>query len=168
MSPTRNEIKSGVLGSVVAGALLGALLHVTVGSEYMRLQAALYVNQPDVTTGWLAHLFHSVILGVIYAAVVTGYIDPYVDVVVGLTQRSETLSSAFMPIIRRFGMAAVVTTAMGMIFGILVWAVFASLAVPYIVGDSLLRFPNFDGGILLSYVGYGGVLGVLYGIQITK
>lgn len=168
MSPTRTEFKSGVIGSILAGAFLGALLHIAIGGEYMSAQAGLYIDTSGTAIGWSAHLFHSAIFGVIYVGVVTGYIDPYVDVVLSLTQRSEMVSNAFMPLIHRFGMATVVTSAMGMIYGILVWVVFASFILPTFVTEPKLPVPHINGVILFVYVIYGLILGILYGIQITR
>lgn len=168
MAPTGKEIKSAVLASIIAGALLGVILQLGVSGELIKAEAALYITDPSTIAGWVAHILHSAVFGVIYAGVVTGYVDQYMNMVLGITQRSEAAANAFVPLINWFGMATVVTAAMGLIFGVLVWIIFAVSLVPIIVGNPSYPFPYIDGISFIAYLFYGVGLGGVYGVQITR
>lgn len=168
MAPTLEEIKVGVISSTVAGGLLGLVILLTIDSNLLQSQADLYVENPGISVGFLVHIIHSAIFGVAYAGLVTGYIDDYVDIVLGLTQRSDAIASAFMPIINRFGMAVIATCALGLVFGLLVWLIFSTIFLPAITTGQGFQSLNFSGAQFIGYLFYGAVLGILYGIQITN
>ena len=56
----------GVVGGLVAGLAMGALVQVVLGQ--MTAIGALYtLGDPNLTVGWVAHLFHSVLFGAVFA-----------------------------------------------------------------------------------------------------
>lgn len=135
----------------------------------IRAEAALYgIERPSVITGWVAHVFHTIIFGVLFAGVVSGYVDQYINTLLKLTHRSQSLTDAFMPLIDRFGMATVVTSAMGLLFGIVLWLLFAVLLIPLMASGFSAQFPQFDRIAFVGYVFYGIGLGAVYGILITR
>ena len=59
---------AGIGGGLVGGVGMGLILHFAMGA--MPVIASLY-GQSSVAVGWIAHLFHSVVFGLIFVALVT-------------------------------------------------------------------------------------------------
>ena len=64
-----------------------------------------------------------------------------------------------MPLTRRFGMALVVTTAMGLLYGLVVGIGFGGVVVPAITSNVAFVDPV----VVVGYVLFGVVLGGTYG-----
>lgn len=62
---TRNALGAGVAGGLLGGLGMGVVLH--AGSNMMPLVGALY-GEPTVLGGWVAHVGHSVLIGLLFAA----------------------------------------------------------------------------------------------------
>lgn len=66
--PRFGILGAGAVGGLVGGVGMGLILH--FGTNAMPLIGALY-GLPTVLGGWVAHLIHSVIFALVFAAIVT-------------------------------------------------------------------------------------------------
>lgn len=64
--PSRNALWAGVVGGLGGGVGMGLILH--AGANMMPLVGALY-GEPTALAGWVAHLGHSVLIGLVFAAI---------------------------------------------------------------------------------------------------
>jgi len=160
MSPDTEELRAAVVGALFGGITLGVVIQFT--TPMMPAMGRVYmVDQPSLVGGWVALLFLSVILGVLFAAIVTRYIDDYISTVLSLTTRSEAAKNMVMPLTNRFGMALVVTTAMGLVYGLVVGFGLGALVVPMLA--PVVVVPYLDGSLLVGFVLFGVILGGTYG-----
>mgnify|MGYP000079584357 FL=1 len=61
-----DRLQHGVAGGLLAGLAMGVLVQVVLGR--MTAIGALYtLGEPSLTVGWVAHLFHSVLFGALFA-----------------------------------------------------------------------------------------------------
>lgn len=160
MTPDTEEIRASIIGGIGGGIVLGVVLQFT--TPLLPAMATVYqVSAPTLVVGWIAHLFNSVIFGVVFAGLVTRYIDQYISTVLMLTTRSEAAKNVLMPLTDSLGMALVVTIAMGLIYGLAVGLGFGVLLVPLFA--AVAQFPFLDGTLLLGYALFGVTLGGTYG-----
>lgn len=125
----------------VSGFLIGAVFGggVMTPAELMPLIASLY-GLEGVVAGWLAHLVHSIVFGMLFAVVVS----------------YDALSAAGRP---SSG------AAIGAVYGIGVWVVAAAIVMPLWVGAMTQASPPVPNINWVSFVGhlvYGVGLGALY------
>lgn len=123
-------------GGVLGGFLMGTLFHYTLIIDRI---GALYGATGEATTmvGWIAHLGHSVVLAVLFGTVSS---------VPGVTERLERLSERAPS---QFG-PAVVFTAGGTTYGLVVWLFGWSGAFPYLLElQGTATFAPETGGFLL-------------------
>lgn len=123
-------------GGVLGGFLVGTLFHYTFVIDSI---GALYGATGEAATlvGWVAHLAHSVALGVLFgvASSVPGVVD-------GLERLSERAPSQFGP--------AVVFTAGGTTYGLAVWLFGWSGVFPYLLElQGAAAFAPESGGLLI-------------------
>lgn len=160
MSPDTEELRAAVVGALFGGIVLGVVAQFTtpmlpaMGRVYM-------VDSPSLVGGWVALLFLCAILGVLFAGIVTRYVDDYIASVLQLTTRSEAAKNLVLPLTDRFGMALVVTTAMGLVYGLVVGFGLGALLVPMLA--PVVVFPYVDGSLLAGFVLFGLILGGTYG-----
>jgi len=160
MSPDTEELRAAVVGALFGGITLGVVIQFT--TPMMPAMGRVYmVDQPSLVGGWVALLFLSVILGILFAAIVTRYIDDYIATVLSLTTRSEAAKNMVMPLTNRFGMALVVTTAMGLVYGLVVGFGLGAVIVPMLA--PVVVVPYLDGSLLAGFVLFGVILGGTYG-----
>jgi uncharacterized membrane protein YagU involved in acid resistance len=125
---------AGLLGGVAMDAMLTAqmtpVIEVAIPSMY---------GLEGLAAGWAAHLFHSVVLGVVFAVVASGL--GYADSV---------------------GRSA----GLGVAYGVVLWVLLAALVMPIWLGavgsPANPPFPNFNPQSLVGHVVYGLVLGVVF------
>jgi hypothetical protein len=134
--------QAGIVGGLVGGLAMGAMLSMTNAPALEGAIPALYflAPPPNGLAGWVVHMSHSAILGVVFIAVAAG---------VGVS--------------RNVGRSAVV----GLVYGVVLWVVLAALVMPLwldAVGAGLgPDFPNFAlPGSLPAHAVYGLLLGVVY------
>ena len=134
--------QAGIVGGLVGGLAMGAMLSMTNAPALEGAIPALYflAPPPNGLAGWVVHMSHSAILGVVFTAVAAG---------VGVS--------------RNVGRSAVV----GLVYGVVLWVVLAALVMPLwldAVGAGLgPDFPNFAlPGSLPVHAVYGLLLGVVY------
>ena len=131
-----------VAGGIVAGVGMGLIMHFVMGA--MPLVGALY-GQPTLVAGWIAHLFHSVVFAVVFAAVAT------------------------RPTFRDYGVYGL--TVLGSAYGIVLELVAAGVVLPVwanAVGAAELPVPFLVPMGFLTHLIYGLLLGAVYGGIVTR
>ena len=134
--------KGGAVAGLVATVVMGVAISLMKVSTLQVAIAGLYGQEGDLAAGWVAHLFHGTLFGMIFAAVLA---DP------GLYRVSERVwKSAVAGIV--YGLVLAVAGA-GIIMPI--WlSIVGFLAPPSI--------PNVTTPLLVWHVIYGVVLGSLF------
>lgn len=141
---------AGVVGGLVGGVGMGLLLH--VGANMMPFVGAIY-GWPSVVGGWAVHLVNSVLIGLLFTA---------------LMSRS---------IVRRQMTTVTDCTVCGVVYSGAVGLVTAGLMVPASMNalgtrsfpEPLLPLPGLVGGVLVvlsvgvAHLVYGLLLGATYG-----
>ncbi|WP_321111871.1 hypothetical protein [Halorussus salinisoli] len=128
---------SAILGGLAGGLVFGVLLQ-TMGM--MPAIASLY-GMESVVVGWTAHLFHSVVFALVFAAAVV---------------RTDYRDAELGPI-----------TALGAGYGVVLWFVAAAIAMPLwmgALGMDAPAIPNLDASSLVGHVLYGVVLGAVFAV----
>lgn len=133
-----NRWTSAAIAGLAAGIVMGLLIQFVMG--IMPVIGALY-GFPSLTAGWIAHLFHSVVFALVYAAVVG----------------QPPLS----------GYAARITSGAGLgaVYGFALWLVAAVVVMPLwlsVVGLPSPGVPNINVQSLVGHLVYGVLLGALY------
>ena len=131
--------QAGVVGGIAGAAVMAVLVSLMNAAVLAGAIPALYGLSGGIA-GWVVHLSHGAVLGVVFAALVErGYPGAHsTGTVVGL----------------------------GLLWGVLTWVGLAALVMPLwlsAVGFPMAPpFPNFAPPSLLWHAVYGGVLGVAY------
>lgn len=155
---TRERVESfqytwgaGIAGGLVGGVGMGVVLH--AGANIMPFIGALY-GWPTVIGGWVAHLMNSVLLGVLFALLVS---RPF------FREQTTTIGGC---------------VAVGIVYAAAIGLVTSGVMVPIAMNtigvqsfpEPLLPLPGIIGGILVvvsvgvAHVVYGLVLGAIYGV----
>jgi len=132
---------SGMIGGLVGGAAMGILITIMLTPAIEGAIPGMYGLSGGLA-GWIVHMSHSAVLGVVFAAIIGA----------GLGRSSDNVGA---------------TIAIGAVYGIVLWAVLAALVMPIwlaAVGfPQAPPFPNFAlPGSLPAHVVYGAVLGAVY------
>ena len=132
-----NDWQAGVVGGLAGGAVMGVLMSLMNPAVLEAAIPALYGLSGGIA-GWIVHLSHGAVLGVVFAGIADSLGDRGTGVIVGL----------------------------GIGWGVLAWIGLAALVMPVwlsTVGFPMAPpFPNFAVPSLLWHAVYGGVLGVAY------
>lgn len=134
--PRADLVRAGV-AATVAGVVMGVLLAVTAGT--LPVIGALYgVASPVV--GWVTHLFHSLVFGLLFAAGCS----------VGWLREVASSDRG------RVGL--------GVAWGLVLWLVAAGLVMPVwlMTADQSVPIPNLRPWGLVAHLVWGAVLGWLY------
>ena len=130
--------QAGVVGGIAGATVMAILISLMNAAVLQGAIPALYGLAGGIA-GWVVHLSHGAVLGVVFAAIVeSGIVDRTTGKTVGL----------------------------GLLWGAITWVGLAALVMPLWL--SALGFPmappipNFAIPSLLWHVVYGGVLGVAY------
>lgn len=144
----------GAAGGAVGSLLFGIVLWLVDPTIVTESIPAIYGFDPG-TVGWGFHLFHGIVLGVIFGFLVSR------DMVIGtLAADVETGFIAVMGLTARFMLA-------GMVYGLAVFAILPLLVLPIWIGISGASDPAFPGGsleILVGHLVYGLLLGALFSV----
>jgi uncharacterized membrane protein YagU involved in acid resistance len=128
----------GALAGLAGGVVMGAMLTMQMTPVIEVAIPSMYGLQ-GLAAGWVVHLFHSVVLGVGFAAV------------------ADALD---------FGDSLGRSAALGVGFGVALWVVLAALVMPVWLGavgfPKVPPLPNFNPMSLVGHVVYGAVLGVVF------
>jgi hypothetical protein len=131
--------QAGVVGGIIGAIAFGAMMAMQMPAMLETGIPAMYGLEGGLA-GWSIHIAHGAVLGVVFAAVLTA---------TGQARR---------------GIAR--TTALGVVYGVVVWAVLAVVVMP--VWLSTVGFPmapplpNVDVGSLVGHAIYGLALGIAY------
>lgn len=138
---------AGGVGGLVAGVVMGVLLQVVMTPVIASAIPALY-GASGLVAGWAAHLFHSVVFGLVYAAL------------------------ASFTSLSRYADDATTGAGLGIAYGVVVWVVAAAFVMPYWLGavgfPGAPPLPNFNPMSLVGRVVFGLVLGVVYAYVGTR
>lgn len=141
MTSTRTW-SGAVAGGLVAGIGMGVIMHYVMNA--MPLVGALY-GQPTVAFGWIAHLFHSVVFALVFAAVISG------------------------TSLRKYGLVGM--TGLGAIYGVVLEIVAAGIVLPLwanAIGAGPLPVPFIVPIGFVTHLVYGVLLGAVYGLVTTR
>ena len=131
--------QAGVVGGIAGAAVMAVLVSIMNAAVLAGAIPALYGLSGGIA-GWVVHLSHGAVLGVVFAALVErGYPGEH---------------------------AAGTVAGLGLLWGVVTWIGLAALVMPLwlsAVGFPMAPpFPNFAPPSLLWHAVYGGVLGVAY------
>lgn len=147
--PRRRRWVGGAVAGLVAGVGMGLVLHFGAGT--MALVGALY-GRPTVLAGWVAHLVNSVVLALVFVAVVS---QPLL--------RDYTSSPAEV-----VGLAAGYGAALGVLTGGLLLPLWldaagaTELPVPLLPIPGLVGEFTFPVVLAVAHLVYGALLGAVY------
>jgi len=128
--------QGGLVGGIAGGLVFGVLMTLMM-PEVLETQIPMMYGLEGGLVGWIAHMSHAAVLGVIFGALLA--LTPLGDRSVG------------------------VVTVAGVAYGLVVWATLAAVVMPiWVMGPEmgLTMVPNLEMGSLLGHVVYGLVLGV--------
>lgn len=132
--------KAGVVGGLVGGLVFGAMMSVTMANIMEMAIPVMYgIEGPAGLAGWVIHMIHAAILGVVFAAVV-----------------------GFGGLVGASGQKQV---AAGIVYGLVLWIVLATFVMPAWVGAMGPMDPPVPDVNPMSAVGhavYGAILGAVY------
>lgn len=131
----------GGIAGLAGGVAMGIVLTILDPAALSTAIPALY-GQQGAVAGWIAHLFHSVVLGLVFVALVS------------------------LPRLRNYADTRRGSTALGAGYGVVLWVVTGSILLPL-----WLQTVGFTGGppvptfaipSLVWHLAYGIVLGAVY------
>lgn len=146
-----NWLLGGALGGVVGSALFGVVLWMVDPHIVTEAIPAIYGFEPG-TVGWVFHLVHGLVLGVLFGLLVSR------QIVLGtLAADVETEFLAAMSLGTRFVLA-------GIVYGLAIWAILpiVGLTVVGTITGAEVEFPAIGTGTLLGHMLYGAILGALF------
>lgn len=152
-------VLGGVLGGLVGAVAFGLLMWVANPSFLQTSIPALYGLEPQGTLGWTAHMLHGVVLGLVFAVVVS---RPAIG--------SLVVSDSPDPEDPEIGPAGIVPrlTALGLAYGLAIWAIFPMLVMPVWLGvvgtRGLAGIPAIPVESLVGHAVFGLLLGAVYAI----
>lgn len=132
----------GIVSGLIAGIGMGLIMHYIMNA--MPLIGALY-GQPSVMAGWIAHLFHSIVFGLIFAAVIT---QPRFD---------------------KYGILGIV--GLGAVYGLILEFVAAGVVLPLwanTIGAAMLPVPFLIPIGFVTHLVYGILLGAAMGVLLKR
>lgn len=140
---------AGVAGGLVGGVAMGVVLH--AGANMMPFVGALY-GWPTAIGGWVAHLLHSVLIGLLFVAIVSRPL---------IAPQTTTLGGSLIAGVVYSAGVGLVTT------GIMLPVAMSTLGTATLP-ESLLPLPGVLGGMLViisvgvAHLLYGVLLGATY------
>ncbi|WP_198667997.1 hypothetical protein [Saliphagus sp. LR7] len=146
---------AGAAGGLVGGIGMGIVLH--LGANMMPLIGTLY-GWPTVLGGWLGHLINSVLLGLVFAALVSRW------------RIHDRISN-----VGEWAITGVLyAVAIGLVTGGIMLPITVNLMGTTDLPEPLLPVPGFVGGLLVAFSAgvahlvYGLLLGTIYGRVHTR
>ncbi|WP_428222014.1 hypothetical protein [Halorientalis brevis] len=137
---TTGRWSAAFTGGLLAGLVMGLLMQFL--AEMMPMVGALY-GMPTATAGWIAHIFHSVVLALVFAAIVTS------------------------PPLNRYARSSRGIVGLGLAYGAVIWFALAGFLMPVwlgAVGVPDVPVPNLAATSLVFHLAYGAILGIVYAI----
>jgi uncharacterized membrane protein YagU involved in acid resistance len=141
VSTENSEWVGGVLAGLAGGLLMGIMLSIQMTPVIEVAIPSLYGLSGGLA-GWVIHMSNSAILGVVFAALVS------------------------IPAVGRFATNTWKTTALGLVYGVVLWIVLAAIVMPIwlsaVGSPAQPPLPNFDPQSLVGHIVYGVVLGAVF------
>ena len=141
--PTEVELSTGrdrwiaaIVAGIVATIVFG-LMAMAMMPDMMGMIGAMYGFEGNMAVGWIAHLFHGAVFGLIYAAIVS------------LEQ------------LRTYASRVAQGAGLGIVYGVIVWVIAASIVMPIWLGMPEAA-PDFNEMSLVGHAVYGVILGAAY------
>ncbi len=133
------DLRNATVAALIGGVVMGATLTAFTGD--MPVIGALYGIQ-NIAVGWISHLFHSLVFGAVFAAIVSS------------------------PTVSRSPRSIAWCTSLGIGYGILLWLIAAGIVMPLWLSalGIMTPIPNLEFVSLFGHVLWGGILGSLYAI----
>jgi uncharacterized membrane protein YagU involved in acid resistance len=141
VSTENSEWVGGVVAGLAGGLLMGVMLS-------MRMTGVMEVAIPSLyglsggLAGWVIHMSHSAVLGVVFAALLS------------------------VPAIGKYADGVGKTAALGLVYGIVLWVVLAAIVMPIwlsaVGSPAQPPLPNFNPQSLIGHLVYGVVLSAVF------
>ena len=131
---------TAILAGLGAGVVMGLMIQFVMG--IMPVIGALY-GAGGLVTGWVAHLVHSVAFALVFAAIVS------------------------QPPLAKYADSPGTAAGLGLVYGVVLWAVAAAVFMPLWMGAVGLPspgVPNVNPQSLVGHVVFGVLLGGLYAV----
>lgn len=133
----------GVAAGVVAGTVFGLMIQLVMG-RMVAIGALYTLGEPSLTVGWIAHLVHSALFGLVFAGL-------------SLSQRLE-----------RHFRAAGTAVVLGAVYGLTLWFVNIGFLWPawlnYVSFGPEFPIPFFTVQPLVGHLVYGAATGGLFAL----
>ncbi len=126
--------QAGVVGGLLGGVAFGVLM-VMMAPEMIELMIPSMYGLEGGVAGWIVHLSHAAVLGVVFAAILAAVGRPHLGIAPA--------------------------AGAGVAYGVVVWAGLAVVVMPVWLGMPEM-VPNLDVGSLVGHAVYGLILGVAY------
>lgn len=136
--------QAGAIGGIVGGIAFGAMMTMDMRMVMEMAIPGMYGFGPSLELGWLIHLFHSVVFGLIFVAIIQfGGLE---DTVHGFVRSAIA----------------------GVVYGLVIWIIAASFLMPAWVNVMMGMgepVPNFMMESAIGHAVFGILLGAVYGIS---
>jgi hypothetical protein len=161
-----DQILAVITGGFVGAILIGLILQWGTGRGGVITFGAL-IAQPEYGTSWTVLFVLSTLFSVLFVGFVSRSINSFVNRVIMLSRRSEVLQAILVPLLERSALT-VTTNALGVIYGFALWLVFYAFLVPlwlaFVIGVNGIQIPNLHLAGFIAWLGYGALVGLLYGL----
>jgi hypothetical protein len=155
-----------IAGSFVGAILVGIVLQAGLGRGGV-LQFGALIARPEYNVSWAVLFILSTLFTLLFVRFVSRSINSFVNRVIALSQRNEVLKEILVPLLQRSALT-VTTSALGIIYGIVIWLVVYVLFIPlwlaFVIGVEQVMIPNLQLSGFLAWLGYGALVGLLYGL----
>jgi hypothetical protein len=143
--------RGGALAGLAAGVVMGAMLTMQMRPVIAVAIPSMY-GLDGLAVGWAVHLFHSVVLGIVFAGVAS--VASGVEFGGRVASDSRSIESVSR------------STLLGLGYGVVLWAALAVVVMPIWLGavgsPANPPFPNVNPLSLAGHVVYGLVLGLVF------
>ncbi len=138
-----NDLLHGAVGGLVGGIVFGVMMQMQMPMIMEGAIPGMYGLGESLAAGWILHLIHSVIFGLVYVAI-----------------------ARFEPI-RSYATSMTSGVALGIGYGLVIWVIAASIIMPAWVGAMMPMMdppvPDFVPESALGHAVFGLLLGAYYG-----
>ena len=138
-----NWWQAGIVGGIVGGIVFGIMMTMDMRMVMEMAIPGMYGLSPSLELGWIIHLFHSAVFGIVFAAAVH-----YGG---GREKLDSNLKLA----------------AGGLGYGLIVWVLAAAILMPVWVNATMgmgAPVPNFVMESAMGHAVYGVLLGLVYAL----
>ena len=130
LEPWQAGVVGGIAGAIAFGAMMAAM-----APEMLAMMIPAMYGLEGALAGWVVHVSHGAILGLVFAIVLVTANRPNLDLATGV--------------------------GAGILYGVVLWTLLAVVVMPVWLGMAEM-VPNVDTTSLVGHVVYGALLGVVY------